>query len=271
MSEILLPVLIVGIIGLIAGVGLTVAAIVMSVPHDERIDAVRDALPGANCGACGYTGCDDYAKAVVEQEEKTSLCAPGGANTISGIAAALGKEPEPYASKTAVVRCFGSYDNTENQMQYRGISTCAAAAQHFGGVSRCPAGCMGLGDCASACPFGAVSVCNGVAVIDSEKCMACGLCVKKCPKNIIEIVPVRESAIVRCRNTQKGGETRKICKSGCIGCSKCKQVCEFGAVKIENFLAEIDHEKCTACGKCMAECPVGAINHLTFKSAEQHC
>ena len=259
MNGIVLAVLLVGGIGLIAGVGLAIASIVMAVPRDEKADAVEELLPGANCGACGYSGCAGYAAALAKGEAKPGQCSPGGKEVADKVAALLGVAGGDVEYKTALVHCMGSYDNTTDKMIYQGQKSCAAAAQIFGGVGRCPYGCMGLGDCAAVCEYGAITVCNGVACIDPAKCRGCSKCVAACPKHLISFVPMRSQAVVRCSNCDKGGETRKVCKVGCIGCMRCVKACEQGAVTVTNFLAKVDPVKCTNCGKCREVCPQGCI------------
>lgn len=262
MNEILLAVVIVAAIGLIAGVGLSVAAIFFAVPTDEKFEKVREALPGANCGACGYSGCDGYARALCDGKAENGLCAPGGEQSASEISSLLGLKAGAMERKTAVVRCVGTLDNTTDKMEYSGIKSCAAAMQHFGGVSGCSYGCMGIGDCVNECDYNAITICNGAAHIDPDLCKACGKCAKACPKSLIDIVPYSEKKIVRCRNADKGAFTRKVCTAGCIGCMKCQKNCEAGAITVSNFLAVIDPEKCTNCGKCAEVCPSKCITDL---------
>ena len=177
MNELLLPVLIVAGIGLIAGLGLAIASIVMAVPKDEKAEAVLEKLPGANCGACGYSGCSGYAAALAHGEAENGLCSPGGQAVMEDVASLLGQKAGAVEYKTALVHCMGSYDNTADRMQYQGISSCAAAAQLFGGTGSCSYGCMGLGDCAAVCEYNAIQVCNGVASIDPSRCKGCSICV----------------------------------------------------------------------------------------------
>lgn len=252
---ILTPVLIVGIIGLLAGVILAVASVVMAVPKDEKAEALEEILPGANCGACGFSGCSGYAKAMAEGTAQPGLCSPGGAAVAAECAELLGTESAAMERKTAVVHCMGSGDNTENKMIYDGLESCAAAVLLAGGVSSCGYGCMGLGDCVRACEYGAVRVCNGLAKIDPDLCKACGKCVSACPKGLIALAPVKKTAVVRCSNCDKAKEVMAVCKVGCIGCGKCMRTCEVGAVTVENGLARIDPEKCIGCGSCMEACP----------------
>jgi len=259
MNGIVLAVLIVGGIGLIAGIGLAVAAIVMAVPRDEKADAIEEVLPGANCGACGFSGCSGYASALSKGNAKPGLCSPGGKEVADKVSALLGVAGGDVEYKVALVHCMGSYDNTADKMIYKGQNSCAAAAQLFGGIGSCSYGCMGLGDCAAACEYDAITVCNGVACIDPVKCRGCSKCVAACPKHLISLVPLKSQAVVRCSNCDKGGETRKVCKVGCIGCMRCVKVCEFGAVTVNHFLASVDPVKCTDCGKCREVCPQGCI------------
>ena len=258
--EILIPIIIVGVIGVVAGAGLSIASIVMAVPVDEKAEAIREVLPGANCGACGYSGCDGYASALSSgQEQKTSLCAPGGSDTAHAVAEILGVTADTVVRQVAAVHCRGTKDNTSDKMEYHGASSCLAATQLFAGKGSCSYGCIGLGDCVQACEFGAIQVCGGVAVVNKELCTACTRCLDVCPKGLIHLVPAEEGAVVRCSNHDKGGQTRKDCTVGCIGCMRCVKVCEFDAIHVENFLAKVDSEKCTSCGKCVAECPQHCI------------
>lgn len=253
--DILTPIIIVGVIGLLAGVVLAVASIVMAVPKDEKAEALEAVLPGANCGACGYSGCPGYAAAMAKGEASPGLCSPGGAAVAAQCGEILGSGAVEMTRKAAVVHCMGSADNTQDKMIYDGLSSCSAAVQLAGGASSCRFGCLALGDCAAACGYGAVEVCNGVALVDPEKCVACGKCVGACPKGLIHLAPVKPRAVVRCSSCDKGKATMQSCKVGCIGCMKCQKTCEFEAVTVKNGLAQVDPEKCTGCGKCAEACP----------------
>lgn len=260
--EYLTPILLVGIIGLLAGIILAVASIVMAVPKDETAEALEEILPGANCGACGFSGCSGYAAAMSKGEAKPGLCSPGGKETAEKCAALLGAGDVQVEYKTALVRCMGSYDNTGDKMLYDGIESCSAASFLLGGITSCRYGCMGMGDCVRACEYGAVSVCNGVAKIDPCKCKGCSKCVEACPKGMIKFVPLKKQAVVRCSNCDKGKDTMQVCKIGCIGCKKCEKTCEFGAVTVQNNLAYVDSQKCTGCGRCVEACPRNVITLL---------
>lgn len=253
--DILTPILIVGIIGLLAGVVLAVASIVMAVPKDEKAEALEAILPGANCGACGYSGCSGYAAAMAKGEAVPGLCSPGGAAVAAQCGKILGSGAVEMEKKSAFVHCLGSEDNTTQKMEYDGLESCTAASLLNGGSSSCRFGCLGLGDCMAVCDYGAIQVCSGLAVIDTDKCVACGKCVAACPKGLIKLAPVKAAAVVRCSNCDKGKDTMQACKVGCIGCMKCQKTCEAGAVTVQNGLASVDSEKCTGCGKCAEACP----------------
>ena len=260
--NILIPVLIVAAIGLVAGVGLALASHFMAVPVDERVQQVRGALPGANCGACGYSGCDGYAAAVAAGDAQPTLCAPGGADTAAALAQIMGVDAGPVAAKTAVVHCKGSAAHTGTRFEYRGISSCAAANLMHAGPGKCAYGCIGLGDCAAVCEYDAISVQDVLAAVIPLRCKGCMKCVSACPKGRIGMIPAAERAVVRCKNSDRGAQTRKACDAGCIGCMKCVKVCETGAVTVEHFLARIDPERCTGCGKCEEVCPQRCISVL---------
>ncbi len=260
--EILIPILIVAGIGLLAGIILAIASVVMAVPKDEKAEAVLEVLPGANCGACGFSGCSGYAAALSKGEAKVGLCSPGGEECAKACAEVLGVGEVAVEKKTALVHCMGSYDMTSDKMNYDGIQSCSASTFLAGGITSCRFGCMGMGDCAAVCPYGAISVCNGMASIDPAKCKGCSQCVAACPKGLISFVPLKKQAVVRCSNCDKGAQTMKVCKIGCIGCMKCVKSCEYGAVKVENFCAKVDPAKCTGCGKCVEACPRHIITLL---------
>lgn len=252
-------VVLVAVIALIAGLLLSVASVVFAVPVDEKQMKVREVLPGANCGACGFSGCDGYAAALADGTAQLGLCSPGGPDVAQECAEILGMAAGEMVKKVALVQCAGHCDNVDTKLVYDGVDTCQAVSLMFSGDSACGYGCLGHGDCVAACPEKAISICNGLATIDPEKCVGCGICVKTCPKNVIAIVPYEQKHHVLCVNHDKGAETNKVCKTGCIGCMKCVKTCEHGAISVVNFNAVIDYDKCTDCGACKEACPKHAI------------
>ncbi|MCH5202761.1 MAG: RnfABCDGE type electron transport complex subunit B [Oscillospiraceae bacterium] len=263
MTEILTAVIPVAIIGLICAVVLVVASKIMAVKENEKIPVIRECLPGANCGACGYAGCDGYAKALAEGEtEKTNLCIPGGAATSMKISEILGVDFEDVVEKVAVVHCTGDCNYTKDRVEYSAIESCTAAKMIFGSKGECPYGCMGLGDCVKVCPNDAICIENGIAHINTRMCVGCGLCKDACPNSLISLIDDDEKVIIACSNKDKGAVTRKACTSGCIGCRKCVKVCPSGAISIVDNLAVIDYLKCPSCedfGICARECTTGCI------------
>ncbi len=236
---ILIPVLVLVIIAVICAIILTLSSIFFGVKEDERALAVRDCLPGANCGACGFSGCDGYAAALSKGETTcTTLCSPGGSEISKKIATIAGLEAGEIAPQAAVVLCQGNSHNAGTKLVYSGVKSCKMATQLFGGPKDCIYGCVGFGDCIEACPYDAIHICDGVARINPLACRACKACIKTCPKGIIELMPLHQAkAAVLCVNHDKGALTRKECKAGCIGCMKCVKACEYGAVKVEHFCA----------------------------------
>ena len=262
---ILIPVLLLTAIAIICAVLLTLSTIFFGVKEDETAVAIRECLPGANCGACGYSGCDGYAKALADRtEEATNLCVPGGDKTAKEIASVLGVEAEDVVEKVAYVACNGTCGAVERKYDYKGLKSCVAANLAYNGDKFCTFACLGYGDCVNVCPRNAISVTDGVAKVDPQKCIGCGMCVRACPNNIIRLVNDTVKVVVQCSNHDKGAVTRKNCSNGCIGCMKCQKACPHGAVKVENNLATIDYSLCTGCGECVKVCPVHCIHEDNF-------
>jgi Na+-translocating ferredoxin:NAD+ oxidoreductase RNF subunit RnfB len=263
MKEILIPAVIVAGMGLILGLVLAVASKLMAVKKDETVEAIEAILPGANCGACGFSGCSGYAENLAKGDCKTNLCQPGGNEVAGKIAEILGTESEEVIPLRATVLCKGTCDNVKDKMEYKGLKSCLAANSLSAGKSNCKYGCIGFGDCVKSCDRGAISICNGVAVIDRDLCGGCANCVTACPKGIIKVIPAdAPKAAVFCKNEDKGPVAKQTCNASCIGCRICEKKCEFEAIKVDGFLASVDPEKCTGCGVCVSSCPRKCIEIL---------
>lgn len=256
----LIPALILGGCGILAGVLLTAAARIFHVEVDERIEKIGEALPQANCGACGFAGCADYASAIINNGAATNLCRPGGAEAAGKIAEILGTSAADVVPMTAVVKCNGDCSATSPTFDFSGVQSCKAVKRFYGGNGLCKYGCIGLGDCAAVCEHDAINVVNGVAKVSPALCKACGQCAAVCPNNLIAIKPLANRIDVLCSSAANGKATKLSCKNGCIGCKICEKKCPSDAIKVENFHASIDYEKCTSCGECVNVCPVKAIH-----------
>ncbi len=255
MNGILYAVLWFAIMGGVFGVLLAVASKLFHVEHDERIDAVTECLPGANCGGCGYAGCGQLAEKIVSGEAMSSACLACSQESAEKIAEIMGTEAAEVVRKRAHIRCEGGNCAAKKKYIYEGEHDCIAAMKLAGGDKLCAFACIGLGTCVDACKFDAISLKDGLASVDYTKCTGCGVCASVCPKKVIEIFPFEAAYFVNCSSLDKGVTTKNICEAGCIGCKLCEKVCESGAVKVENNLAVIDYDKCTECGKCADKCP----------------
>lgn len=271
-SEILIAVVILGATGLVMGLFLAFASKKFEVKVDERVSAITACLPGANCGGCGFPGCGGYADAVVNKGAKPNMCAPGGAAVADKICEIMGMTAEANTGDKIVARvlCQGKHENTGLKYNFRGnITSCAAMNIYAGGEKACSYACLGKGDCVKVCPVGAITIVDGVATIDEEKCVACGACVNACPKLVIALLPQKQKVNVLCSSKDKGADARKNCKTACIGCGMCAKACPVGAITVENNLAKIDPAKCIQCGLCATKCPTKAIHSLIVpKKAE---
>ena len=246
MDLILVAVISLGAIGLISAVILYAASKKFAVYEDPRIGQVAEVLPQANCGGCGYPGCSGFAAACVKAGSlEGKLCPVGGQPTMEKVAAILGLEATASEPKVAVVRCNGTCANRPRSTTYNGGRSCAIAHATYGGETGWSVGCLGCGDCVSACQFDAIHINpeTGLPEVDEKKCTACGACSKACPRNIIEIRPKGKNnrrVVVMCVNKDKGAVANKACSASCIGCGKCVKVCPFEAITLENNLAYID-------------------------------
>jgi Na+-translocating ferredoxin:NAD+ oxidoreductase RNF subunit RnfB len=248
-------------LGIVFGVALAIVASRFVVKMDPKVEQVRETLPGANCGACGFAGCMGYAEAVVGNPDvAVSMCAPGKSAVAEKIAVITGKKAEKVDPKIARVFCQGGTSLTQRKFIYTGVKDCTAAVLAAGGDKSCEFGCLGYGTCMRACPFDAIRMsADNLPMINPDKCTACGKCVAACPKQVIELGLASKAVVVSCHSRDKGGDTKKKCQVGCIGCGICVRTCPVDAVKVENNFARIDHSKCIVCGLCVKKCPTSAI------------
>ena len=262
--DILIAFLVVAGVSLVLGIMLALVSHFFAVPEDPTKQKIRACLPGVNCGACGYTGCDDYAAALAAGGVSPSLCIPGAQATADAIGAILGVEAEAFEDVVAFVSCNGHCGATANKADYEGVQSCKAASMLYGGPGTCTYGCLGLGDCAKVCPADAICTIDGIAHIDTSRCLGCGVCAKTCPKGVIRMVPQTVKTVVMCSNKDKGVDARKACSNACIGCKKCEKTCPEGAISVVDNLAVIDYAKCNGCGACVEGCPTKCLKTVSL-------
>lgn len=247
-------------VGLFIGLFLGFAAKTFEVKSDEREMQVRELLPGANCGGCGFPGCDGLASAIAKGEAPANACPVANKEAHAMIAEVMGTVVVEEEKKVAFVKCVGTCDKTQVKYEYYGVQDCKKAAMVPGkGNKKCSYGCMGFGSCVTVCAFDAMHIVNGIAYVDKEKCTGCSTCTTQCPNKLIEMVPAAAKHLVACSSLDKGKDVKAACTAGCIGCKLCVKACEFDAIAVENNLAYIDYSKCTNCGKCAFVCPTKVI------------
>ncbi len=259
-------------LGLAFGIILSIAKIKLKVDKDPRILKISDALPGANCGACGLPGCNAYAQKIVENDMDISLCPVGGSETIAEIAEIMGKEAVAGVATIAKVHCQGTISVTKQKFEYDGPLSCKASQGIMGGDKMCSYGCLGYGDCVAVCPFDAIIMSpEGLPVVNIEACTGCGNCVTACPRDIISLVPENFDVLVMCKNREKTPIMKKGCTVGCIGCQLCVKACKKvfednpnieSAVTVDSFCASINYDICTNCYSCVEVCPVPVIHPI---------
>ena len=256
MDLVLYAVIVLGVLGALFGAILAVASKIFAVEVDPKQEQVRECLAGANCGGCGFPGCDGYAAAVAKGEAPVNKCVAAGPAAAEKIAEIMGVSAGAAVKQVAFVPCSGTEGHAVKRFNYKGPKNCQAAML-FGGKSNmdCRFACIGLGNCVDACQFGAMNIVDGVAKVDREKCVGCGACVDTCPKKIVRLVPYDQHVEVACSSQDKGAAVNKICEAGCIGCMKCQRECPADAIVVKDNLARIDVTKCVQCGHCSDICP----------------
>ena len=263
MNTVILAVAVLTGLAALFGTVLVLASRVFHVETDPKEAEIRACLAGANCGGCGYPGCDGYAAAVAKGEAPCNCCVAGGVETAENIARIMGVNQSAAEKKYAHVLCSGSHGCVHKTFNYYGPQDCRAAMLFGGqGDKACSFACVGLGSCAKVCQFGALKVVDGIARVNRDRCVGCGACVDACPKNIIKLLPERQRYVPACSSNDKGADVMKKCFVGCIGCMKCQKECPVQAITVENNLARIDVTKCVNCGHCAEICPRGIIKHV---------
>ncbi len=269
MQNILMALICFAVISGVLGLVLAFASKIFAVEVDEKAEKITELLPGANCGGCGYTGCAALAEAISKGEAPMTACTSVPKEVVDEIASVLGKVPcGEIQRKRAQVMCSGTHELAAKKYVYAGITDCVSANKLSGGDKLCPNGCIGLGTCAAACKFDAIHIINGVAAVDYEKCVACGVCVASCPKGIIKLIPYDAKHWVGCVSADKGAVTKSYCDVGCIGCKICEKACPNEAIKVNGNVAEINYDLCDGCGLCESKCPRKIIWSAKSQSEE---
>lgn len=256
---ILIPVLVLGFLGLAFGVGLAIASKRFRVEVDPRLERIHGLLPGSNCGVCAAAGCFGFAESLLSGKLSVDACRVSEEAVKEQIARLLGKNVEKKAKKTAFLHCNGGR-RVKERFLYQGIKDCVAANLVLGGQKECGFGCLGFDACVAACPFDAISMSQeGLPAVDKDKCKACNKCVQACPKKLFSLIPITHKVYVACSSHDSGKDTKAACPVGCIACKLCEKACKFDAIHLLDNLAVIDYTKCTSCGECVKVCPMKTI------------
>lgn len=254
-----------GFLGLVASGVLAVAAKRFWVEVDPRVEQVYSVLPGSNCGACGNPSCFVVAERIAAGELQPNACVAGGQEVADAVADLLGAERCEIAASVVARGCGGGHVALR-VWDYHGIRSCSAAARLAGGPLACQWGCIGFGDCAGACPFGALRMDGrGLPVVDLTRCTGCGVCVQTCPRGatgLLGLVPDDAPVVVRCTARSKPKERKAACVKCCIACKKCERACASDAIHVIEGVAIVDYEKCSGCGECVRVCPQQCIDVL---------
>ena len=260
------------VLGIIAGLAVVFSILILvvtkicHVKEDEKVLKILENLAGANCGGCGKTGCEDFAKCLAKGEAELNDC-KATSNEAKEIIAKIAGIPFSAEEVTvAVVRCSGG-DMASDKFGYIGNPGCLNQMVYQGGRKLCATACLGGGTCEKVCPVDAIHVReNGIAFVKREVCLSCGACINACPKNCIDRIPATAKVYVACRTHCKGKETMSFCKMGCIACGMCAKKCPQGAITMVDNLPVIDYKKCTGCMTCVEKCPRHCIKRTDDES-----
>ena len=258
MSIVFITALFALVLAFILGLALGFFKKIFAVEEDPLAGQIRSVLPGANCGACGYPGCDAYAAAVAGGHAGINSCSAGGKTVAESLAGLVGGEAN-VTPMVAVLACRGGHDKAVLRGEYIGVKSCRAAKISAGSIKRCNWGCQGFGDCVKACKFGALSMGeNGIPHVDPSKCTGCKACANECPQHIIWLIPKdQKGARPLCSNLNANrAMVGKNCKAGCIKCELCVKNCPEGCIRMANGIPVVDNSKCTKCGTCVTKCPI---------------
>ena len=260
MGTTLLAIISIAVICLVLGGIIGFIAKIFAVDIDSRIEATEELLPGANCGGCGYAGCTDFAKACVAGNATPDQCPVCSGSNVSKISDLLGLSAGTTEKEVAVVLCGGDNSDAKKSVKYNGVKDCKSASLVAGGDKGCDAGCLGFATCARACPFDAIEMKNGLAIIHPDLCVGCGKCVATCPRAIIKMVPAKTEVHVFCSSKEKGAAKKKVCSVSCIGCRKCVKVAEEGQMEIDGFLVSVNYKNAPSKDIIeAAKCPTGCL------------
>lgn len=255
------------VLGIIAGLAIVFATLILIVTkichikEDETVLKILENLAGANCGGCGHTGCEGFAKSLAKGEACLNDCKATSDEAKAIIAKISGLPFEAEEPTMAVVHCAGG-ENAVDKFAYVGNYGCHNQMSFHGGKKLCTSACLGGGSCEKLCPVHAIKVDNDLAHVEPSLCTSCGACINTCPRNTIGRIPQKARVYIACNTHCRGKDVINVCKNGCIGCGLCAKNCPEKAITMVNFLPVIDYSKCTGCKTCVAKCPRKCVHTI---------